>query len=177
MEIVVPDEYKHLYAANPDCPIVKIPAEVLRRPANPIKKVTNHHRMLGDNMLRIMRRWNGVGLAAPQVGISERVVVIAPTEMRPIVLFNPVITKKEGEELGEEGCLSLPGLYGDVLRATYVEIEALDRRGNEVVYEMEDMAARVAQHEIAHLDGQLFVDVADPASLHWALPDHTPPAV
>ena len=169
MQIVVPDEYKYLYVHDTDRPVFKIPAEVLRQTAKEVTKVGKKQQVLADNMLKIMRQAHGVGLAAPQLGILERIVVIAP-KGKPLVLINPVITKSEGEMIGEEGCLSIPGLYGDVVRAEMVEVMALDRKGREVTYEMAGMSARVVQHEIDHLDGVLFIDKVDPASLHWMHP-------
>jgi peptide deformylase len=138
--------------------------------AQPLVKVTKKTQLLVDDMLRIMRRANGVGLAAPQLGIDQRVIVIAPMDYRPMALINPVITKMEGEVLGTEGCLSLPGLYGTVKRAKYVEVDCLDRRGREITIELEGMPARVLQHEVDHLDGVLFIDKVDVATLHWAQP-------
>jgi len=166
---VVPDEFKYLYVVDKDRPVIKIPAEVLRQKAREITKVSKKEQVIAENMLKIMRDAHGVGLAAPQVGILERIIVIAP-EGRRLVLINPVITESEGEAVGEEGCLSIPGLYGDVLRCRSVEVTALDRKGREVVYEMEGLSARVVQHEIDHLDGILFIDKVDPATLHWMHP-------
>ncbi|OWU65461.1 MAG: hypothetical protein CBB60_004575 [Armatimonadetes bacterium Cent15-Ar3] len=96
---------------------------------------------------------------------------MAPLDFRPTALINPKIIKAEGEQIGQEGCLSIPGLYGDVKRYDYIEVEAMDRRGRELVFELEGMPARVAQHEIDHLDGVLFTDKVDPATLHWEDPD------
>ncbi len=169
MQIVVPDEFKYLYVEDDEHPIVKIPAEVLRKPARAVAKIGKKHQALADNMLRIMRKAHGVGLAAPQVGVLERVVVVAP-QGRAMVLVNPEIVKSEGDSIGEEGCLSIPGLYGDVQRAEFIEVRALDRKGREVEYEMEGMAARIVQHEIDHLDGVLFIDKVDLATLHWMHP-------
>ncbi|MCW5936984.1 MAG: peptide deformylase [Fimbriimonadaceae bacterium] len=169
MNIVVPDEYKHLYAQDDEHPVVKVPAEVLRKVAKPIEKITKRHLALAENMTRIMRKARGVGLAAPQVGVLERLIVLIP-DGRPMVLFNPEIVTAEGEQVGEEGCLSIPGLYGDVKRAEMVEVKGLDRRGREAVYEMEGSAARIVQHEIDHLDGVLFIDKVDVATLHWMDP-------
>jgi peptide deformylase len=171
MEIVVPDEFKYLYVQNKERPVVKIPAPVLRAKAEPVVKFTRKHQLLADDMIRIMKQAYGVGLAAPQVGILSRVFVMAPEDMKPVALFNPVVTKAEGEQIGQEGCLSIPGLYGDVKRALYVEVEAFDRKGRTFTYELEGLPARVAQHEIDHLDGILFVDKVDPATLHWSHPD------
>lgn len=171
MQIVVPDEYRHLYVQNRERPVVKIPAEVLRQVAPEVTKISKKTLMLIDDMMRIMRKANGVGLAAPQVGILQRVIVISPDGMKPAALINPRIVKSEGEQVGQEGCLSIPGLYGDVKRAAYVEVEATDRRGRELVYELEGMPARIVQHEIDHLDGILFIDKVIQETLHWMHPE------
>lgn len=171
MQIVVPDEYRNLYVHDRDHPIVKIPAEVLRQVASDVPKITKKTHLLIDDMIRIMRGANGVGLAAPQLGILQRLIVISPDGMRPTALINPRIVKMEGEQTGQEGCLSIPGLYGDVKRFQYVEVEALDRRGRELTFELEGMPARVAQHEIDHLDGVLFIDKVIKETLHWMHPD------
>jgi len=174
MEIVVPDEYKYLYVRNEKRPVYKIPDAVLRQNAKPILKVTKKTQLLIDSMIKIMKDANGVGLAAPQLGLLTNLVIISSEHMRPTALINPVITKMEGKEIGQEGCLSLPGLYGDVERAEYIEVEAMDRRGREVVFELEGMPARVAQHEIDHLTGVLFTDNVDLATLHWHHPSGAP---
>jgi len=171
MQIVVPDDFKHLYVVDKDHPVVKIPAEVLRQKALPVTKLSKKTHLLMDDMARIMRKANGVGLAAPQIGILQRIIVIAPEGMRPTVLINPKVVKAEGEQVGEEGCLSIPGLYGNVKRAQYVEVEAVDRKGRELTYELEGMPARVVQHEIDHLDGILFIDTVMPETLHWLDPN------
>ncbi len=171
MQIVVPDEYKHLYIQNHERPVVKIPAEVLRQEASEVGKITKKTLLLIDEMMRIMRKANGVGLAAPQVGVLQRIIVIAPDGMKPTSLINPRVVKTEGEQIGQEGCLSIPGLYGDVKRAEYVEVEATDRRGRELTYELKGMPARVAQHEIDHLDGILFIDKVIAETLHWMPPE------
>lgn len=169
MDVVVPPEYQYLYVQDEAHPIVKVPAEVLRQKAVEVSKLTNKHRNLIDNMMRIMRDAHGVGLAAPQIGVLERIIVISPNN-KPIALVNPVITESEGEMIGEEGCLSIPGLYGDVTRFAKVTIEAYDRKGRGVSYTMEGMAARIVQHEIDHLDGVLFTDKVDVATLYWTKP-------
>jgi peptide deformylase len=171
MDIVVPDEFKYLYVQNKERPVVKIPAPVLRQKTTEIVKIARKHLLLADDMIRIMKLANGVGLAAPQVGYGLRLFVMAPEGIRPTAFINPVIVKAEGEQIGQEGCLSIPGLYGDVTRAQYVEIEAYDRKGRPYTYELEGIQARVAQHEIDHLDGVLFIDKVDPATLHWSHPD------
>jgi peptide deformylase len=171
MQIVVPDEYAYLYVQNDERPVVKIPADVLRQTAVPVEKLTKKTQFLIDDMVRIMKLANGIGLAAPQIGVSQRVIVIAPSGLKPVPLINPVITAEGGEQIGQEGCLSIPGLYGDVKRAATVTVEALDRRGKKVVLELEGLPARVALHEIDHLNGVLFTDRVDPSTLHWRDPD------
>lgn len=170
MHIVVPDEFQYLYEVSPDRPVVKIPAEVLRRTAAPVERITKKTQDLIDRMLRAMKQANGIGLAAPQLGSSVRIVVLAPPGVRPIPLINPEVVSRSGEQVGQEGCLSIPGLYGDVNRALSVEVIGFDRKGRRVGYELEGLPARVAQHEIDHLDGVLFIDLADPATLHWEHP-------
>lgn len=169
MEIVVPPEFQHLWVCDADRPVLKVPDPTLRKVAKPVGKVTGRHRQLAENMARVMRKADGVGLAAPQIGVLERIVVIAP-DSRTTVLINPEVVEASGSVVLEEGCLSLPGLYAMVERPESVCVRALDRRGNEVTYEMEGMPARVVQHEIDHLDGVLFIDKADPATLHWMMP-------
>lgn len=171
MDIVVPDEFAYLYVQNRERPVVKIPAPVLRQKAEPVAKVTKKQSLLIDDMIRIMKQANGVGLAAPQVGILSRILVMAPEGIKPMAMINPVVLKVEGEQIGQEGCLSIPGLYGDVKRPFYIEVEAMDRKGRTYTYELEGMHARVALHEIDHLDGVLFIDKVDTATLHWSHPD------
>jgi peptide deformylase len=171
MEILVPDDFKDLYVQNERRPIVKYPASVLRELARDVDKVTKKTQLLIDNMMRLMKQANGVGLAAPQIGILQRVIVIAPEEMKPTAVINPKVVKSSGEQIGQEGCLSIPGLYGDVKRAKYVEVAAFDRKGRAITLELENLSARVMLHEIDHLDGILFIDKVDPATLHWMNPD------
>ena len=169
MEIVVPEEFAHLWVESTERPVIKYPSDVLRKIAKPIVKVSKETRELILRMENIMRLANGVGLAAPQIGVPERIIVISP-DNKTVVLINPEITKLEGEVVGVEGCLSLPALYGDVKRAAIVEVKAINREGKPVKMRLEGLAARVAQHEIDHLDGVLFIDKVDLATLHWAMP-------
>lgn len=172
MEIVVPEEYRYLYQVSDERPVVKIPDPVLRAKAIAVARVGARQRLLAENMIRIMKQAHGVGLAGPQVGVSERICIVAPNGDRPLVLINPEVLHTEGSVVGLEGCLSIPGLYGDVERPEFAEVRALDRKGRELIYEFEGMAARVALHEIDHLDGVLFIDKVDPATLHWEHPAH-----
>lgn len=177
MEIVVPDEFKYLYITNAARPVIKVPDPVLRKRAEPVVKASKKTQELIDRMIKVMKDSNGVGLAAPQLAILQRIIVMAPLDMKPTALINPRITKLEGEQIGEEGCLSIPGLYGDVKRAALVEVEAEDRKGRHLTYEFEGIHARVVQHEIDHLEGVLFTDKVDFATLHWTHPEGEPTPV
>ena len=132
-------------------------ASVLRRRAKPVGKVTEEIRELIDRMTAAMRGANGIGLAAPQVGVSKR-VILAEVEARLHALVDPVIVKREGEELDTEGCLSIPGVVGEVPRAARVVVKAKSRRGRGMTLRAQGLLARVLQHEIDHLDGILFLD-------------------
>ena len=173
MDIVVPEEFKPLWEQNARQPVVKYPADVLRAKAAKVERVSQDVRELIDRMTSIMDLANGVGLAAPQIGVLQRVIIIAP-DGKPIALVNPEITMSEGTVIGEEGCLSLPGLYGDVVRKAVVEVKALDGEGRLVALRLEGLASRVVQHEIDHLDGVLFIDKVDLATMHWAWPVGVP---
>ena len=120
-----------------------------------------------------MYETDGVGLAAPQVGISKRVVVVdsrqSPEEK--MVLVNPSIAKREGEELMQEGCLSVPGAFTDVKRSARVEVVAQDLTGEKIRFTAEGFLARIIQHEVDHLDGLLFIDRLDVIAREQALAD------
>jgi len=137
--------------------IVKIGDPVLREKAKKVPKITPNILKLLDNMADTMRAAEGVGLAAPQIGISKCVVVIDVGEGL-IELINPEIIAREGEEIAAEGCLSIPGVEGDVKRAAKVQVRAWDRTGKTVTYTGTGLLARAFQHEIDHLSGILFVD-------------------
>ncbi|HHV65257.1 MAG TPA: peptide deformylase [Peptococcaceae bacterium] len=140
--------------------IVKMGDSILKEKAQEVSKITpNIHKLL-DNMAETMYDAKGVGLAAPQIGVPKRVVVIDTGEGL-IELINPVILEMIGEEVDQEGCLSIPNLVGDVRRAKRVVAEALNREGKTVRYDVEGLLARAFQHEIDHLNGILFVDVAE----------------
>lgn len=139
--------------------IVREGHPVLRQKARRVERVDQEIRDLADEMLKTMYEANGVGLAAPQVAVPLRLIVVDAGE-GPLTLVNPEIIKREGEAEDVEGCLSIPGLYGIVNRAAKVVVAALDRNGNPVVVAGEDLLARALQHEIDHLDGILFVDRA-----------------
>ena len=135
--------------------------EVLRKTCKPIKEITPNLLTLLDDMADTMYEANGVGLAAPQVGILKRAVVIDIGEGL-VELLNPVILETSGSQIDEEGCLSLPGKSAPVERPYYVKAKAMDREGNEFIIEGEDLMARALCHEIDHLDGILYIDKALP---------------
>lgn len=130
---------------------------ILNKPCRPIEKMTGKIENLIDDMLDTMYEANGVGLAAPQVGVLKRIVVIDIGE-GPIILINPVITETSGEQTGEEGCLSVPGKAGVVTRPNVVTVKALDERLEEFVLTGEGLLARAICHECEHLDGILYVE-------------------
>ncbi|MBQ8802128.1 MAG: peptide deformylase [Tyzzerella sp.] len=131
--------------------------EVLAKKCKEVKAMTPRTAILIEDMIETMYEANGVGLAAPQVGILKRLVVIDIGE-GPIVLINPVILETSGEQVGDEGCLSVPGKAGQVTRPNYVKVKALDENMEEVIYEGEGLLARAFCHEIDHLDGHLYVE-------------------
>ena len=135
--------------------------EVLRKTCKPIKEITPNLLTLLDDMADTMYEANGVGLAAPQVGILKRAVVIDIGEGL-VELLNPVILETSGSPTDEEGCLSLPGQSAPVERPYYVKAKAMDREGNEFIIEGEELMARALCHEIDHLDGILYIDKALP---------------
>jgi peptide deformylase len=132
---------------------------VLREKAQKVPKVTKRILKVLNDMEETMYAADGVGLAAPQVGISERLVVIDVGE-GPIHLINPEVTETQGRDIESEGCLSFPGLYGYVERAARVRVTFMDRNGKEKRIDATGLLARALQHEIDHLDGVLFVDKA-----------------
>ncbi|MEW6522646.1 MAG: methionyl-tRNA formyltransferase [Bacillota bacterium] len=139
--------------------ILKYDHPSLRTQARPVRVITRSVLTLLDDMLETMKAASGVGLAATQVGVARRVVVIDVGE-GPIELINPEIVARSGEEVAVEGCLSVPGLVGEVARAARVTVGALDRHGRPVWVEGADLLARALQHELDHLDGIIFLDRA-----------------
>ena len=132
--------------------------DVLRKVCKPVKSMTARTEELIDDMFETMYDSNGVGLAAPQVGVLKRIVVIDVMDGNPLVLINPEIVETEGEQTGPEGCLSLPGLEGEVTRPERVVCKALDRNMDEITVEGEGLLARCICHELDHLDGILYKD-------------------
>jgi peptide deformylase len=140
----------------------KYGSDVLREVAEPVEEITEEIRKIADDMLKAMYDSNGVGLAAPQVGISKRIIVLDPDPLNidsePMALINPEIVERSGKADAEEGCLSVPEVRGEVERAANVTVEALNLDGEKVRIEATDLLARILQHEIDHINGMLFVD-------------------
>ena len=133
---------------------------VLRKVCRPVGEITDRIQVLIDDMIETMNEAQGVGIAAPQVGVLRRIFIVDIGD-GPIVLINPEILEMSGEQEDMEGCLSVPGKAGNVKRANYVKIKGLDREGNEVIHEGTELLARAFQHEYDHLDGILYIDKAD----------------
>lgn len=149
-------------------------AAILRQPARKVKRFGPELERLANDMIETMRDAGGVGLAAPQVGVPLRLFVASlppeeddPNAGRVYILVNPKLVKASITEVqGEEGCLSIPGIYGDVWRAEEIVVKAQDLRGQEQRFRVKGYLARIFQHEMDHLDGILFIDrVEDPTSL------------
>ena len=142
--------------------ILKYGSDALRKAAEPVVEITDEIRRIADDMLKAMYASDGVGLAAPQVGISKRIITVDEnpydSSSKPRVLINPEIVESEGQLETEEGCLSVPEVRGGVKRAEKITVEALNLDGEKVRIEATELLARVLQHEIDHLNGILFVD-------------------
>jgi len=140
--------------------ILEYPDPRLRKKAVPVDQIDDALRQFIDDLLETMYGANGVGLAATQVDVHKRVIVLDVSETRdqPLVLINPEILGKEGEGPAEEGCLSLPGIYDKLTRATHIRVRAVGRDGQPFEMDAQGLLAVCIQHEIDHLEGKLFVD-------------------
>jgi len=146
--------------------IREIGDDILKKPCREVKELTPKVTMLIDDMLETMYDAQGVGLAAPQVGVLKRIVVIdvnieEDAQPDPVVMINPRIVETDGEQCGDEGCLSVPGKTGTVVRPAYVKAEYLDRDFKPQVIEGRELLARAICHELDHLDGKLYVDLVE----------------
>jgi peptide deformylase len=138
-----------------------VPDPVLRRKAKRVPSIDKQMLQLIDDMVETMRVASGVGLAAPQVGISLRIVVIEIPGNEVITLVNPEIIKREGERSITEACLSIPGYHGEVKRSAMVKVKALDRQGKVIRIKGEELLAQALEHEIDHLNGVLYIDLVE----------------
>lgn len=141
--------------------IITIGNETLRKKSKPVRDFDQSLHALLDDMKKTMIEKNGVGIAAVQVGVLRRAIVIELEEGKYLEIVNPEIMKTKGSVKGSEGCLSVPDFYCEIKRPKYVKIKAQDRNGQEYIFEAEDYIARCICHEIDHLNGVLFVDLSD----------------
>ena len=146
--------------------IVTYPDPILMRKAAPIEEIDNKIYEIAQKMLDTMYDACGIGLAAPQIGLSKRLVVMDATGQKTgeRVFINPQITEERGETIEEEGCLSFPDVMGKVKRSQYVTITAYNLEGKKLEIEVEGLLSRVWQHEIDHINGRLFIEMMTPAS-------------
>ena len=146
--------------------------EILKKKSREVEVIDDKIQTLIDDMLDTMYKYNGVGLAAVQVGILKRVVVIDIEDGNgPLVLINPKITSTKGEQEVDEGCLSFPNQYAKVVRPKEVTAEALDRSGKKIIIKAKDLLAQAICHELDHLDGITFVDQMIPGTLECVEPE------
>lgn len=146
--------------------------EILRKKSKEVEIVDDKIREILDDMIETMHKYNGVGLAGPQIGLLKRLVVIdLYDEKGPIKLVNPKIIKQDGKQEVEEGCLSFPNQYAKIIRPAKVTIEALNENGKKIKIKAEGLLAQAISHEIDHLDGVLFVDKIIPGTLEYVAPE------
>lgn len=138
--------------------IVTVGDPVLRKVCRPVTEISPRTLQLLDDMVETMRKADGVGLAAPQVGVLRRIAVVECEPGEVYELINPKIIARSGEQIGTEGCLSVPGKYGTVGRPMHVTVRCLNRKGETVEYSGSELLARAFCHEIDHLDGKLYTD-------------------
>ncbi|MGQ9657098.1 MAG: peptide deformylase [Fimbriimonadales bacterium] len=169
VDITIPEEFRVYFERNDG--VVKYPDPLLRKVAKPVQRITSELDELIEYMLRVMQRANGIGLAAPQVGAPLRLIIVAPQDQKPRVILNPQVLERAGEQVGLEGCLSIPQLFGDVKRPKEIVLRGINRHGKPIRLHLDDIAARIALHEIDHLDGILFIDRALRETLHWEHPN------
>ncbi len=136
---------------------------ILLKECRPVKELKERDQILIDDMLETMYDNEGVGLAAPQVGVLKQIIVMDVSEEKdePLVLVNPRIVESDGTQTGPEGCLSVPGLYGDVTRPMHVVVEALDRDMEPITLEGDELFARAVCHEVDHLKGHMYTELAE----------------
>ena len=140
--------------------------EILKKRAREVEEIDDRIKELAQDMMDTMHKYDGVGLAAPQVGILKRVIVIdLYEENTQYMLVNPIIKKEKGEQVVDEGCLSFPNQYGKVKRPKSVVVEALDLDGKKVVIKAKDLLAQALSHEIDHLNGEVFINKVEPGTL------------
>jgi peptide deformylase len=155
--------------------VLTVPEPILRQKSKRVRTIDGSVRKLADDMIETMHAASGVGLAAPQVGVSLRVIVIGLPEEEDFVLINPEIVRRSGERLVTEGCLSVPGYYGEIKRAQRVTVKGKDLSGKEVRIKAGELLAQALEHEIDHINGVLYIDhLESDEKLHRIEPEITP---
>jgi peptide deformylase len=139
-------------------PICALPDSVLRRKAKRVPRIDSSIQRLIDDMVETMQEVKGVGLAAPQVGVSLRVVVLQMPGEEPFAIVNPQMVKRSGEQQAVEGCLSVPGYVGEIKRSASVTVKGWDRHGKSIRIKATGLLAEALEHEIDHLDGLVYID-------------------
>ena len=152
-----------------ELPLRLAPEPVLRQMAKRVRNIDVSIRKLVDDMVDTMRASHGVGLAAPQVGVSLRVIVIEIPEEPVLTLINPSIVRRTGERAVTEGCLSIPGYRGEIKRAETVTAKGLDLNGKEVRLKAQDLLAQALEHEVGHIQGTLYTDLLESMDKLWKL--------
>ena len=155
--------------------MLTLPKPILRQKSKRVKNIDGSIRKLAGDMIETMHAASGVGLAAPQVGVPLRVIVLGMPEEEDFVLINPEIVRKVGERLVTEGCLSVPGYFGEIQRAQRVTVKGKDLSGKEIRIKAEELLAQALEHEIDHLNGVLYIDYLESNDkLHKVEPEVTP---
>ena len=146
--------------------------EILKKKSRDVENIDDRLQTLIDDMIDTMHENNGVGLAAVQVGILKRLLVIDLYDDKgPIVMINPIILKEKGEQEVEEGCLSFPNQFAKIIRPAEVVVEYLDRNGNKIKLKAKELLAQAVSHEVDHLNGEVFIDKIIPGTLEYITPD------
>lgn len=156
-------------------PICHFPDEpVLRQKAKRVSRINGSVQRLIDNMIETMQQANGVGLAAPQVGVPLRVIVLQMPDEEPVVIINPELVKSAGEQEVTEGCLSIPGYFAEIKRSASVTVKGKDRHGKAIRIKATGLKAEALEHELDHLNGVLYIDYLESQDdLHRIAPDRT----
>ncbi len=146
--------------------------EILYKKSREVEEIDDRIQVLIDDMIETMHKYNGVGLAAVQVGILKKVIVIDLYDNNgPIVLINPKILKEKGEQEVEEGCLSFPNRFAKIIRPEEITVEYLDRKGKKIKTKAKNLLAQAICHEVDHLEGEVFVDKIIPGTLEYVEPE------
>lgn len=147
--------------------------EILKKKSREVELIDDKIQILIDDMIETMHKYNGVGLAAVQVGVLKRVVVIDLYDDKGVlVLINPEIKKEKGEQEVEEGCLSFPNQFAKIIRPMEVVVEALDRNGKKIKIKAKELLAQAISHEVDHLNGEVFIDKIIPGTLEYVQPEN-----